>query len=564
MTAHPNELLTGARPEPKRDRWGRYLIPHPDGSGEVAWTRATTMASAVAETFNLAKWQTRMAAVGLAKRADLLARVAAVADPNSDDGKRELNKLVEQAQEIAGASQGANSGTALHAFTEAHDAGRDTVVIPAPYDADVAAYTAKMRAAHAKIHPRHIERIVIVPELGVAGTFDRIASIEHPPYNPVSRAPMIGDLKTGKDLAYSWTEIAIQLALYAHASHIFDTATGQLEPMPEVDQEQALVMHLPVGRARCDLYLVNIVDGWKMAQVCHEVREWRKRKDLAQHLPINTTARQQDADEGDASAARASSVKGDAGSTVEAEGTDTPGAPRQTAEPATPSERSQWITDRVLALKPHPDALRLLAQEWPFPGNTRGPWTDEQVDQLDAYLRAAETAAQVPFPEPDPADPGPQPLPPPPEPASTAPPAPAGPEGVSQPTAVDGLRAAISAMDENARFRLQIWVNEGARADRVWGKPASLTDRSLAITYAAIDCLCRFEADTLDETEQLTRAAYQLATGKAPEPQWQTGALLGSLTRDEAQLVSKFALRFVDGDADVCARLGQMVAASPQ
>jgi len=54
--------------------------------------------------------------------------------------------------------------------------------------------------------------------------------------------------------------------------------------MIEVNQEQALVVHLPAGEGRCTLYLVDIAAGWEMAQVCGAVREWRARRDLAQVL----------------------------------------------------------------------------------------------------------------------------------------------------------------------------------------------------------------------------------------------------------------------------------------
>jgi hypothetical protein len=105
---------------------------------------------------------------------------------------------------------------------------------------------------------------------------DRVVQLAHSPM------PMIGDLKTGKDLSYSWAEIAIQLALYAHADTVFDPVEQEHRPMLQVDQEKALVIHLPAGEGRCALYIVDIAAGWKMAGVCGLVRAYRDRKDLAQ------------------------------------------------------------------------------------------------------------------------------------------------------------------------------------------------------------------------------------------------------------------------------------------
>src|SRR5262249_32211119 len=148
--------------------------------------------------------------------------------------------------------------------------------VPAPFDKDIAAYRAA--TASLTISRNYLEQICVIRELGVAGTLDRVLRLPH------ARLPMIGDAKTGRDLVYSWTEIAIQLALYAHADTIFDPLTGRHRNMIEVDQEKALVIHLPAGEARCQLYVVDIAAGWEMAQVCATVRAWRKRKDIAQPL----------------------------------------------------------------------------------------------------------------------------------------------------------------------------------------------------------------------------------------------------------------------------------------
>lgn len=267
------EAIPHTRPEPPRDRGGRYLIPDPQTGEARSWTRATTWASTVADTFGLAKWGERMTAVGLARRQDLLTSVAAVIDPESTDGKRKIDKLVEAAKEHAGASIRANLGTALHEFAEAIDTGREVGPIPPPFDRDIDAYRKAMRGV--KVSHNYVEKICVVRSLGVAGTMDRLVNFFH------RDLPMIGDLKTGKDLKYSWTEIAIQLALYAHADTVYDPVSEKHRKMLTVDQSQAVVIHLPAGQGRCTLYLVDIAAGWEMAQVCGRVRAWRSRKDLA-------------------------------------------------------------------------------------------------------------------------------------------------------------------------------------------------------------------------------------------------------------------------------------------
>jgi hypothetical protein len=149
----------------------------------------------------------------------------------------------------------------------------------------------------------------------VAGTFDRVylvlrnMKITLPSgRETILRAGeyVIADLKTGRDLAYGWGEIAIQLALYAHGINetgIWDEAKedwdrlplshsdGPDGPLPNtVRLDVGIVVHLPVqkteGDPACTLYLVDIDDGWTATELCCQVRQWRKRKKLAAPLKV--------------------------------------------------------------------------------------------------------------------------------------------------------------------------------------------------------------------------------------------------------------------------------------
>jgi hypothetical protein len=254
----------------KRDQWGRYRIPHPDTGKEQSWTRATTLANTLADRYGLEQWAKRNVVLGIGARSDLYAQAASC----TVDDKDQLTLIVNQAEEAAASKAKANLGTALHRFTERIDAG-ESVDVPDPWRADVDAYTATMTAHGIVIVPGWIERILVVPEIDAAGMCDRLCNALWP-------LPRIGDLKTGADVVrYGMTEIALQEAIYAHASHWYDPTTGELHPMPRIDQDKALVMHLPVGKATCTIYEVNIAAGWEAVQLAVDVRKWRQRKDLA-------------------------------------------------------------------------------------------------------------------------------------------------------------------------------------------------------------------------------------------------------------------------------------------
>lgn len=257
--------------EIKRDRWGRPLIIPPNGGKPVPYMRATTLAGVLDDTWGLSKYLQRQVAVGLTKRDDLLLSVAA----HSGD-KNKLDDLCEQAAEAAGGSAKATIGTALHTFTERMDRGEPLgsllSEIPAAYADDLTAYG---RATQETLTPLHIEQMVVIDELQVAGTPDRIGLFKR------QSIPKIIDLKTG-GITYAMGKIAIQLALYAHGA-LYDPVTGERTELV-VDREQAIVIHLPAGQGECTLHWVDIAAGWEAASLAGQVRKYRSRKDLSERI----------------------------------------------------------------------------------------------------------------------------------------------------------------------------------------------------------------------------------------------------------------------------------------
>jgi hypothetical protein len=262
-------MAPAASTEVKRDRYGRYLLPDPATGQERSWTRATTVARTLADEYNLTQWKLRQVARGIARRPDLAAGAAA-ADPDADKGT--LNKIAEQAMEAVASGAGATMGTALHSLTATIDRGA------LPPDGLSEGVTRDL-VAYKKCINEHglsvveVERIVCLPEHGIAGTFDRI--VRQPAGNAHADPLTILDVKTAKDVTYSFLETAIQLAAYAHASHVWDPATGRWGDVPPVDQTRALVLHLPSGQGRAELYGVDIAKGWHALNLAMAVREAR-------------------------------------------------------------------------------------------------------------------------------------------------------------------------------------------------------------------------------------------------------------------------------------------------
>lgn len=278
MTSRP-PTITPLRPEPDRDRFGRYLLPTPGSPApdRRPWTRATTLAHTLDDTTALTKWKRRMVLQGAAADPTLLATVpqlaAALDTTNPDEAKAvkaALDDICDTAADLAGANTGSGWGTALHTITEYADAGRlDDIFIPIDLAADLATYTETLDRNRISRPVEHIERIVVNTTVQTAGTYDRLLRL------PDGRL-VVGDLKS-QQYIFDWLAIAIQLAQYAHADAIFNPDTGALEAMPtDLDLTRGIVIHLPVRSGQCTLYEVDLTQGWQAALLAHQVREARR------------------------------------------------------------------------------------------------------------------------------------------------------------------------------------------------------------------------------------------------------------------------------------------------
>jgi hypothetical protein len=357
---------------------GRYQVPDP-ATGEMReWTRATNLAATLADKFRLELWGKCMVALGLAARHDLYTQAASCSSYEAD--KKTLYQIVRQAEDAAKGKAGANIGSSLHRFIERINAGED-VTAPAPYDRDLAIYEQAMEAYGIAILDGWSERILLIPELDVAGTCDQLTNAMGWPL------PRIADVKTGKDVVdYGMVEIPLQLAIYSRASHWYDPATGQthLIDIP-IDQNTAIVIHLPAGKATCSLHEVDIDAGWQAVQLAVDVRRWRARKDLAQQMVP-------------AGDLHAPDPAGDRA--VE---------PDQLPAPALSTSRLHWVQARVDKIKDTGHGPR-LAELWSLRPEIPtfkqgGPRTEDELSAVIGMCDQVEKDTGLPFGPSDPTAP---------------------------------------------------------------------------------------------------------------------------------------------------------------
>jgi hypothetical protein len=271
----------------RRDRWGRYLVVPPTGGAAVGYTRATTVAKALDDGGGLLPWKATATVLGAMRRPGLHARwqalIAEHPDPwyGSKESKAACKKLVEECAEAGGSTDRADIGTALHALIQMGNREGATPILQPSMRADVDAYWAAITAAGIIIDPAYVETQIVVDRFRVAGTSDNLR-LTLPGVGDVA-----GDLKTGTDLQYSWQSIAVQLAIYAHGDNVYrqgaasDGSDDVRSPMPELNTDVGLIIHLPAGEARCVLYIVDLVAGWEAAEHSMWARGWRSRRDIA-------------------------------------------------------------------------------------------------------------------------------------------------------------------------------------------------------------------------------------------------------------------------------------------
>lgn len=228
---------------------GQYRLPDPQTGRLTSYTRASTVAKTLEDTWMLDKWAKRMMLLGIQRSPDLLDDLTGYVrdqltqggDPATlvSDLRNPLNDLSEEAQQRAGATRAAEFGTAVHAWCEWVDLGLGHLSrVPEMFRPWVKNHRRSLARAGLRADPYWTERIVLNTRYGIAGTLDRL-------YWDHAGRLYLGDIKTSKGLDYSWLYFAIQLAIYHGAEYVLSLDGMAWEPMPALDPDTALISHLP-------------------------------------------------------------------------------------------------------------------------------------------------------------------------------------------------------------------------------------------------------------------------------------------------------------------------------
>ena len=253
-----------------RDQWGRPLIIPVGGGKPVPYTRFSSAAKTVEDTYNIQKWDRRNRAYGMAHDSSLVARILALGGhPSTWDQatKAKANEISDLAADVALAHKAADIGSAVHRMTEIVDRGQP--LIAGPYEADIEAYVNALIAAGFEVDPLYIECRLVCDELQMAGSADRFLT------RSSDRMRFVADLKTGESVDYGGLGWGAQLAGYSHGL-LYDVDKGERLPTPAIDKTTGLIIHLPAGKGICTLYEIDLVAGYRAAELANEIRAVRR------------------------------------------------------------------------------------------------------------------------------------------------------------------------------------------------------------------------------------------------------------------------------------------------
>lgn len=261
--------MRGYDPDGDRDHFGRYRLPDPTGQkeGRKAFTRATTGAKALDDTYNLSAWDVRQVVTGIHSKPELLDLFPEFGDYREQ--REALEEIAESARVAAGSKEASEFGTALHAWLEFIDGGHGTLAdVPKEFRPKAEKYLEVLADWGITVLPGGIERIVWHQATGFVGTLDRL-------YVLADGTVVIGDVKTSKDLKYSYLSISVQLDTYADATLMLSEDGKSWEPMPKVDLEKAVVLWVPSNQVHAELVPINLEIGRAALELAEQVRAAR-------------------------------------------------------------------------------------------------------------------------------------------------------------------------------------------------------------------------------------------------------------------------------------------------
>lgn len=222
--------------------------------------------------------------------------------------KGDAKDLLSQARAKGGEEMKSGRGSGFHRYAHLVDiygaSWRDDIMLPEkPLEPWLQCYYEAMQ----KFEVLDDECFIVVDDLDnpgsdddvrCAGNFDRLLRakedivVKKQVVIPEGMV-VIGDIKSGASDPDWAMKPTIQVALYAHGVR-YDQETGRRWPIhPDLSQTIGVLIHVPVnglGDPCCDIYPLDLEEGWRLAKISADITQARKMKCYKRDALVRTKA----------------------------------------------------------------------------------------------------------------------------------------------------------------------------------------------------------------------------------------------------------------------------------
>lgn len=245
------------------------------------YERPSTISGNLDTKENLSPYHQCQAIVGMMRDRALAVQFKALCSEHFDpwtSAKKEVKDLLKQARAAGGEDFKSGMGSGFHRYSVLADKGEEFSYPTAEFEPWLNCYTEAME----RFEVLDWEGFSVCDDLEdpggpgdmrTAGNWDKLVRDRE------TGETMIADLKTGRQDNEYAMKIHIQLALYVKGCR-YDQETGRRWPIhPELSLSKGLLIHVPFqggGAPSCDIYPVDLVEGWRLAQLSVDITAARK------------------------------------------------------------------------------------------------------------------------------------------------------------------------------------------------------------------------------------------------------------------------------------------------
>lgn len=196
-----------------------------------------------------------------------------------DRAKGDAKDLLRQARAKGGEEWKAGIGSGFHRYAHLRDIGAEVILPTKELEPWLDCYDEAMRSRFEVLDDESfivcddLENPGSPEDIQCAGSFDRLL------LDKETGEVLIGDIKSGRQDNEWAMKVHIQLAIYAHGVR-FDQETGRRWPIhQDLSLTKGVMIHVPLqggGEPCCDIYPVDLVEGWRLAKQSRDITAARR------------------------------------------------------------------------------------------------------------------------------------------------------------------------------------------------------------------------------------------------------------------------------------------------